>query len=308
MESTNVEFIPAGVADGFSESIGVPFEYVTAEWVGGLLRPRSDDAHKGTYGHALLVCGSRGMAGAAVLATGAALRSGCGLVTAHLPEDERFALTANYPSALLSLDPAHFFSRLPSDIGKYTSLGIGCGMGQRPETAAALSETIDACRENSIRLVVDADALNIISGNSSLMNKLPENTILTPHLGELKRLIGEWESEEEKYKKVIELAARHKLTIVVKGPNTAVCIRGESIMFNSTGNSGMAKGGSGDVLTGFITGLLARGYTPDEAAVMGVFIHGLAGDKACDYFGAEGMNSADIIDFLADAITELQQI
>lgn len=302
-----VEFAPQGVSEEFMEAQGVAFEYILEENAHELLLPRSGRANKHTYGHALLVCGSREMPGAAVLAAGGALRSGCGLVTAHIPQDERLALTANYPSAMVSLDPAGYFSVAPQNLNKYAAIGIGCGLGQAPETVSAFAALLKECRTSGRqRLVIDADGLNILANDRSLLEYLPAETILTPHEGELKRLTGEWGSEEEKIVLVREFASKHNLIVVVKGPNTMICVKGERLLFNSTGNSGMAKGGSGDVLTGFVTGLLARGYTPTNAAILGVFLHGLAGDKARDYFGAEGMNSADIIDFLAEAILDIE--
>lgn len=299
-------FLPSDISEEFAESSGLGFGYITQEFIKGLLVPRKPDAYKGMYGHALLVCGSKGMSGAAVLSTGAALRSGCGLVTIHLPESERFAVEANFPSALYSLDPEEFFSVVPENLEKYSSVGVGCGLGRDARTATALADLMALCSENSIPMVIDADALNLLAADSSLRQAIPYKAVLTPHLGELERLVGGWGSEQHKLELVVEFADRHKCIMVVKGPNTAICNAGNTFVFNSTGNSGMAKGGSGDVLTGFITGLIARGYEPYEAARAGVFLHGLAGDKAADYFGVEGMNSADLIDFLPEAMKELE--
>lgn len=303
---SNIMFLPAGVSEEFAEGTGFGFGYVTEEFVKELVIPRSPDAHKGMYGHALLVCGSRGMSGAAVLSTGAALRSGCGLVTVHIPENERFAVEANFPSALYSLDPCAFFSVIPDNMDKYAVVGIGCGLGQHTDTASAFAGLMTLCKERGIPVVIDADALNLLAADPALLQLIPGNAVLTPHLGELKRLVGEWGSEQHKLELIAEFARRHECIMVVKGPNTSICDSGKSLVFNSTGNSGMAKGGSGDVLTGFITGLIARGYKPYEAAVIGVFLHGLAGDKAAEYFGAEGMNSSDIIDFLPEALKEME--
>ena len=150
-------------------------------------------------------------------------------------------------------------------------------------------------------LVLDADALNWLAAHPDRLDRLPAGTILTPHAGELRRLVGDWTDEEDKFRRIAALAARTHGIVVAKGPNTAVCNAGHSIVCNSTGNDGMAKGGSGDVLTGLLAGLLARGYSPYEAAITGVFLHGAAGDKAADYFGREAMNSGDLIDFLAEA-------
>lgn len=302
----NTIFMPLGVSDEYVDSTGLGFGYVTQDDISSIVKPRAENAHKGTYGHALLVCGSYGMIGAVVLATSAALRSGCGLVTVHIPAEERFPVVANCPSALFSLDTAPYFTTLPSNMSKYTVVGVGCGLGQHPKTAAALGELLKWACVNEKSVVLDADALNILAENREMFKLVPMHSILTPHLGELKRLTGEWTNAEDMYDMANNLAKQLHSIVIVKGPNTAICNEGKDIVFNSTGNAGMAKGGSGDVLTGFITGLLARGYAPVDAAVLGVYIHGMAGDKAADYFGQEGMNSADIVDFLAETLKELE--
>jgi NAD(P)H-hydrate epimerase len=144
--------------------------------------------------------------------------------------------------------------------------------------------------------------------NSKLLKYIPENSVLTPHLGELKRLTGEWECEESKHQKIMNLSSETKSIIVVKGAHTAVYLPDGKIYFNSTGNSGMAKGGSGDILTGLITGLLARGYNSVEASILGVYFHGLAGDKACEKYGQESMNSLNLLEFLKICYNELDNI
>lgn len=306
MKENQLIYLPKDVTEGFAERLGIPFDLVTEWYVKSMLLNRKWDAHKGTYGHALLVCGSRGMTGAAVLATGAALRSGCGMVTAHVPAEERMAVVTNWPSALLSLDSGNAFSQLPEDISKYTSVGVGCGLGQSEETVAAFGKLMDVCSDNKIPMVIDADALNILASRPELHSHIPQNSVLTPHVGELKRMVGPWKDEDDKLRLAYELAVGLNATVVVKGPETAVCARGYKFTFNSTGNSGMAKGGSGDVLTGLIAGLISRGYSPENAAVLGVYLHGSAGDKAAEYFGPEAMNSADIIDFIPEAFKDLE--
>lgn len=306
MKESEFIYLPHGVSESFAEKLGIPFDLVTEKYVRVILTPRERNAHKGTYGHTLIVCGSRGMIGAAVLSTGAALRSGCGLVTAHVPADERMAVAANCPSALLSLDKGNAFSELPQDMSGFTSVGVGCGLGQSKETVKALGMLMDVCSDSRIPMVIDADALNILAAHKELHTRIPQNSVLTPHAGELKRMVGEWNDEDEKLQLAYELATGLNATVVVKGPETAICARGYRYTFNSTGNSGMAKGGSGDVLTGLIAGLIARGYSPADAAVLGVYLHGSAGDKAAEYFGIEGMNSADIIDFIPEAFKEME--
>jgi NAD(P)H-hydrate epimerase len=235
------------------------------------------------------------MIGAAMLATGAALRSGCGLVSVHIPYDERTALQTRFPSAILSFDKSGYFSEMPDETGKYNAIGTGCGLGTRIETMKAFETLL---KSSQIPIVIDADALNLLAMNKELLKHIPKNSILTPHRGELKRLIGEWNSEDSKHRKTINLSSETQSIIVVKGAHTAIYLPDGKVYFNSTGNSGMAKGGSGDVLTGLITGLLARGYNSFEASVLGVYFHGLAGDKACEKYGCESMNSLDLLEFL----------
>ena len=187
-----------------------------------MLRPRREDAHKGDFGHALLVCGSRGMAGAAVLAAMGALRSGCGLVTVHLPESERTVIHCTCPSAMVDSDPQGHFSALPSNMERYTAVGCGCGLGRHPETEAALRSLLRTWRRP---MVLDADALNIIAAGLDLLGLVPEGSILTPHLGELRRLVGEWATAEERLAKAADLAVRTRSCVVVKGPHSAVIRR-----------------------------------------------------------------------------------
>lgn len=288
--------LPIGLSKEYIENTTSLYHYITEEYIQGIRLKREKFGHKGTYGHALLICGSKGMAGAATLATGAALRSGCGLVTTHIPCNERFAIQANYPSAMLSLDNEDYFSSVPKDLSKYLAIGIGCGLGQEYQTGEAFKELLATSYKQPF--VIDADALNILANNYHIKQRIPENSILTPHPGELKRLVGEWHNEEEKINLVRRYAANIKSIIIVKGAHTMICLPDGNCYFNSTGNSGMAKGGSGDVLTGYITGLLARGYNSAHAAILGVYAHGLAGDKAAARWGIESMNSKDIIDFL----------
>ena len=245
-----------------------------------MLRPRREDAHKGDFGHALLVCGSRGMAGAAVLAAMGALRSGCGLVTVHLPESERTV------------------------IERYTAVGCGCGLGRHSETEAALRSLLSAWHRP---MVLDADALNIIAAGPDLLGLVPEGSILTPHLGELRRLVGEWTSAEDRLAKAADLAVRTRSCVVVKGPHSAVVSPDGQAAFNSTGNPGMATGGSGDVLTGLLTGLLASGYGAFDAARMGVWLHGRAGDAAALRYGENSMNSQDIAACIPEAFLAIEK-
>ncbi|MDR1543889.1 MAG: NAD(P)H-hydrate dehydratase [Prevotellaceae bacterium] len=270
-------------------------QIIDKNFVQSLLLERKKEAHKGDFGHTLLVCGSKGMAGAAVLATQAALRSGCGLVTTHIAENERFILQIKCPSAMISCDKNEFFSEIPQNLEKYSSVGIGCGLGQNPQTQKAFWELLQNFQKP---MVIDADALNILAQNPDFQQFIPRNSILTPHLGELRRLAGDWTNEAKLGQNVQFFTQKYGVIMIVKGFQTRIFTPENEIFINSTGNAGMAKGGSGDVLTGLLSGLLARGYEPKNAAIAGVFFHSLAGDCAAEIFGQESMNSSDLIDFI----------
>jgi NAD(P)H-hydrate epimerase len=287
--------LPIGLSKTYLEESQTPYHYIDETLVRQLVRKRRKFGYKNIYGHVLLICGSKNMMGAALLAVGAALRSGCGLVSAHIPGDERVALQTCYPSAILSPDKSCCLSEIPEIIGKYDSIGAGCGLGTRHETRAAFETLLKSVE---IPLVLDADALNMLAMNRELLRYVPEDSILTPHAGELRRLVGDWRNWDDKSRKAGAFAAELKSVIVVKGAHTAIYLPDGRVYFNSTGNSGMAKGGSGDVLTGLIAGLSARGYNSFEAAVLGVFFHGRAGDKACRKYGCESMNSNDLLEFM----------
>ena len=297
-----LEILPIGLSETYIEQIASPYVYVDEEQVRNIILSRPRFGHKGCFGHALLICGSEGMVGAAVLASGAALRSGCGLVTVHLPREERFAVQANYPAAMVSCDPGAWFTQLPAQIDRYTAIGIGPGLGRHTESVKGLRAVLQCGKP----LILDADALNLLAEQPDLLAQIPAGSILTPHLGELRRLIGDWTSDQQRNEKVQELARRLTSIVVVKGAHTMICTPKGTCYFNSTGNAGMAKGGSGDVLTGLITGLRSRGYNALEAAILGVYLHGVAGDKAADYYGQEGMNAGDLADFIGEGYRELE--
>ena len=244
------------------------------------------------------------MVGAAVLATMGALRSGCGLVTVHLPASERMAIHVTSPSAMVDSDPGAYFSALPSSLDKYTAVGCGCGLGRHPETEAALQALLGAWHRP---MVLDADALNIIAVRPELFESVPDGSILTPHLGELRRMTGEWTSSADMMEKAFRLACRTRSCVVVKGPHSAVIGPDGQVSCNSTGNPGMATGGSGDVLTGLLTGLLASGYESFDAARLGVWLHGRAGDIAALHYGQNGRNSRDIAGCLGEAFLSLEK-
>jgi NAD(P)H-hydrate epimerase len=268
-----------------------------------LVIPRSDFAHKGTMGHALLIAGSYGMAGAAVLSTRACLRSGAGKVTVHTPKYNCDIMQISVPEAVIQLDDedTYFSEDVPAD--EFDALGIGPGLGQLEGTAIAL---IAQLRRSQAPIVVDADALNILGSHRAWMQQLPKHLILTPHPREFDRLSGSRSSDDyERLMKAVDMAVRLQVFIILKGHYSALCTPDGKVIFNSTGNSGMATAGSGDVLTGIITALLARGYHQREACQLGMYLHGLAGDLAVCDKGKECLVASDIIDYLPEAFRTL---
>ena len=270
-----------------------------------LLKSRSDFAHKGSMGNALLIAGSYGMSGASVLATKACLRTGAGKVTAHTPKRNYEIMQISVPEAVLQMDAEETIFSEPVDTEMFDALGVGPGLGQNETTAIAL---IAQLRRATCPLVIDADALNILSSHRAWMQQLPKNIIMTPHPKEFDRLAGNASSScTERLMKASELAERLQAYIILKGHYSALCHPDGKIDFCSTGNSGMATAGSGDVLTGIITGLLARGYKQEDACRLGMHLHGLAGDLAAKDLGKESLIASDIIQYLPKAFLRLEE-
>lgn len=276
---------------------------INTEYLRPLLLHREQDGHKGQYGHLLIVAGCRAMPGAAVLATGAALQSGCGLVTLHSTERALQAVVNNYPSAMLSEDPGEHFSRVPSSPERYSAVAVGPGLGRDPQTAGALRALMAAAREAGVPMVLDADALNLISEHPDWLSLIPSGSVMTPHLGELRRLVPFDEGQEDAAAR--ELSAISGCVVVRKGYRSLVVTPDGKGLVNTTGNAGMAKGGSGDVLTGLVGGLMARGYAAAAAAALGVWVHGFAGDSLTVARTAEAYSSRDLIDHLHLGFSEL---
>ena len=269
---------------------------VTPEYLRPRLLHRENESHKGDYGHLLIVAGCETMPGAAVLATGAALKSGCGLVTVHSTNRALQAVVNNYPSAMLSEDVRPQFSRVPASLERYSAIAVGPGLSRDALSGVALRNMMSAAKEANIPMVLDADALNQISENPKMMDLIPQGSIMTPHIGELKRLIPFEKGHEEEAAR--ELALKSGCVVVLKGFHTRIISPDGGCLVNTTGNPGMAKGGSGDVLTGLAGGLLARGYAAIDAAALGVWIHGFAGDRLTEERTAEAWSSRDLIDVL----------
>ncbi len=285
-------------------SMDAPWQTLELADVGTKVRTRRKFDHKGVFGHALLIVGSYGKAGAAIMASKAALRSGAGLVTAHVPGLVIPIIQTALPEAMTERDAdAEVFSGC-DDISKYTVVGIGSGIGQEPQTVAALRQLLG---RHSDPMVLDADALNILAQHRELLQQIPAGSVLTPHFKEFERLFGKSADHFGRLKKASDAAVEYHLVIVLKGAHTAVATPDGTVYFNTTGNPGMATAGSGDVLTGVITGLMAQGYDPETSATLGVYLHGLAGDLAAGLLGYEAILAGDIIEHMAGAWNVLHE-
>jgi NAD(P)H-hydrate epimerase len=279
-----------------------PNYFVTEDTIVAMLKHRARFSHKGTYGHALLIAGSYGKIGAAVLSARACLRAGVGLLTVHVPKCGYDILQNSVPEAMVDVDANETAFSGIKEVIPYNAIGVGPGIGQDEATAKGLKLLI---QNSKLPIVFDADALNILSENMTWLSFLPAGSILTPHPGEFKRLVGKKDSDYEYHTAQIELARRHRIYVVLKGAYTAIATPEGEVYFNSTGNPGMATAGSGDTLTGIITGLLAQGYTPKEASISGVYLHGLAGDIAANELGQEALIAEDITNNLGRAFKHL---
>ncbi|MCO5258584.1 MAG: NAD(P)H-hydrate dehydratase [Crocinitomicaceae bacterium] len=267
-----------------------------------LIKPRNAFSHKGNFGHALLMAGSRGKSGAALLAAESCLRSGAGLLTVHSVDQVINALALRLPEAMTSTDDFDTHITHFDNFSKFDFIGFGPGVGLHPETQQVLKSII---YQHQGKLVIDADGLNILAENKTWIEFLPKDTILTPHPKEFERLVGSSKNSFDRLEKARNFAARHRCILILKDAFTHICMPDGSVVFNSTGNPGLAKGGSGDCLTGIILGLLARGYSPAKAAIIGVFIHGLAADLCAKKMSEESMLISDVIQKLPEAFKRL---
>ena len=272
-----------------------------------LLKPRAKYSHKGHYGRALLVAGSRGMAGASVLAARAALRSGVGLLTVHLPSCNNVIMQVAVPEAMTSVDSSAVCFSDCIDVSAYSAVAVGPGLGRSTESEKALLSLIDNCREAGVPMVLDADALNILSCCPEYLRRLPQGSVLTPHPGEFARLFGKAANTLLAINSVRAFVRDYDVTIVLKGAHTVVIAPNDNLYFNSTGNPGLATGGSGDVLTGVVLALLAQGHNAIDAARVAVYAHGLAGDIAAACKGHRALVAGDIVECLPQAWKELEK-
>ena len=298
----HVEVLDIGISQEGIDKTDAQFYILEKSDITPCLKRRDPFAHKGSMGHALLVAGSRGMAGAAMLAAKACLRTGVGKVTVHTPACNTLPLQIGVPEVVLDVDSDTNVVSEAVDTDCFKAMGIGPGLGTNENTAIAV---IGQMRRAQCPIVVDADALNILAAHKAWLQQIPVGAILTPHIGEFDRLEGVSTDSYERLSKAMLLAERQHAYIVLKGHYTAIITPGGRVLFSPTGNPGMATAGSGDVLTGIITALLARGYTQGEACAIGTYLHGLAGDIAARSLGEESLIASDIINSLPMAFKEL---
>jgi len=296
--------LPIGLHPDFIKEVKVKHYFLNNVFVKELIKPRRKFSHKGHYGHALLMAGSYGMMGASVLASRSCLKTGIGLLTSHVPKAGYQIMQTAVPEVMVSVDQSeHLLSSYP-DINSYSAVGIGPGIGQSIPTINLLEEILNNIK---VPLVIDADGLNILGKKRELLNKLPENSVLTPHPKEFERIAGKSSDDYSRYQLLQEFALKYKLIVILKGAYTAIADSDGSIYFNTTGNPGMATAGSGDVLTGMILSLLAQRYKPIKAAYLGVYLHGLSGDLYARDNSEESLTASDLIDNVGAAIKNLKQ-
>ncbi len=290
----------ASFVNGFQERYSI----LDLKAARSLYKPRDPFSNKGTFGHALLLAGSYGKIGAALMSARACLTSGAGLLTAHLPACGYTIMQIALPEAMVTVDPdPHQLTEIPENLESYRVVGAGPGIGTSEPTRGLIQKLI---KTFSHPLVLDADALNIISRDKKLLNKIPPNSILTPHPKEFDRLFGSSKEDAQRLKLAHSNAVKYQVVLVLKGHYTGIFCPDGSIYFNTSGNAGMAKGGSGDVLTGIVTALLAQSYPPTEAARLAVFLHGLAGDIAAHLYSEEAMLPTDLIACIGKGFQQLK--
>lgn len=296
------EILSIGLHPDYIDEVEVTNHYVLKEDVILEYQPRNKYAHKGNFGHALLISGCYGKMGAAVLASRACMRSGAGLLTTHIPVKGYDILQTSVPESMVSLDEDdEVFTRHPS-LDPYNAIGIGPGLGLDERTQNALKLLI---QNTDLPLIIDADAINILGENKTWISFLPQGSILTPHPKEFERIAGKSGNCFDRVKMQRAFAVKHQVYVVLKGAHTSICCPDGTCFFNSTGNPGMATGGSGDVLTGIILGLMAQGYPSKVSAVMGVFLHGMSADIAMSRISQEAMIAGDLIEYTGRAFKEL---
>jgi NAD(P)H-hydrate epimerase len=289
------EVVPIGLNQAYLDGFNTPYYLITKGYVKSLLKTRNKFSHKGTYGHSLLISGSHGKMGAAILATKAALHSGVGLVTTLVPQCGYEIMQTSCPEAMCLTSIEYDYLVGDFDYSIYQSIGVGPGIGNQPGTSELVLKIL---QQATCPLILDADALNILSQNKDWLRFLPKNAILTPHPKEFDRLFGKCETAFQRLNLQIQKSKDLNCYILLKGAHSSLSNPTGEVFFNSTGNPGMAKGGSGDVLTGMIASLLAQEYKIQDATLLGIYLHGLAGDQAKEKYTEYAMNATQLKDYI----------
>jgi len=299
----NWKIVDIGIHPKGIEKTSSNLFYLEEKNIAPLLKKRQKFSHKGSFGHALIIAGAKGMAGASVLSSKAALRSGAGLVTVYGPEANRMIVQTANPEVIFKSGSSLDYLTQIDSTDSYSAIAIGPGIGTHTETSLMLKKFIQKLNKPC---VFDADALNIISHQKEILEQIPINCILTPHPKEFDRLFGNSNSSYERFLKAQQASKKYGVIIILKGANTLITTPDGNHMFNSTGNPGMATAGSGDVLSGILVSLLAQGYTATESALTGVFLHGAAGDLALGTESTESLIAGDIISNLGKAFQSIR--
>lgn len=297
--------LPINLSKTFINSLKVDNYLINNDLIKLIYKSRLKFAHKGNYGHAFIIAGSYGKSGAAVLAAKACLRTGVGLLTVHCPASAYNILQQSVPEAMFDSDIDNYNFTVTKEFEKYDVIGIGPGIGIDKKTQSAFFELVTTYKKP---MLIDADAINILSLNKSYIRYIPENSILTPHIKEFERLTHKVENDFERNAIQRDFSKKNKVYIVLKGANTAITTPQGDCFFNNNGNPGMATAGSGDVLSGIIISLLSQCYNSFEACVLGVFLHGLAGDIYKNKYSEESLIASDLIDNLGSAFSVIKQL
>jgi NAD(P)H-hydrate epimerase len=299
-----VKVLDIGLDQGFIQQVQADYWMLEVEDLRTLLKDRPRFSHKGDFGHALLLAGSKGKVGAALLAGKACMVAGSGLLTLHLPGCAYIPAQTALPEAMVSLSAAEdFVQDFPQALDQFSVIGAGPGLGTSSDVSFMLYQLL---HRYDGPIVLDADALNILAENKAWLHLLEGRALLTPHPGEFRRLAGAWRDDYEKLAKLREMAVYFRITVILKGAFSVIALPEGQLIFNPTGNPGMAKGGSGDVLTGLLTGLLAQGYSLKDAAMLGAWLHGEAGDLAAAQWGQHSMLAGHISEKVAEAYRKLK--
>ena len=295
--------LPIGLSKTAIENISTPYTFLLKEDIAPFIRNRKKFDHKGAFGHGLLIAGSYGKMGAAILGSKAALRAGIGLLTCHIPYGGNIILQTSVPEAMIEADRSEKIISDKPETGRYDAVGIGPGLGTSAESGEVLHNLLKTYTKP---LVIDADALNILSLNPKWYMLLNENIILTPHPKEFERLTKPADNSYKRLQSQIKFSVDYNCFIVLKGAYTSVTTPEGKAYFNSTGNPGMATGGSGDVLTGIVLSLLAQGYSIEKSALAAVYLHGMAGDIAAEESGFESLIASDLVNKTGEAFRRIK--